>query len=180
MLVTEPGEENWSRLVRCSSAAFEPRSGYTGEFWRPRPTREPSTPLDQALLATSTCPLPHDSPKQCIQTSGLSHRATHTLTLTHTHTRPRGLTSSCPEVHVSVLSSSGQVLRGQLRPLCRSVELPQTVPTVCWKRDGQVCLLPPRTVLRLLGGFQVSGPPSPPLSDVGETEEQGVDGACPG
>ena len=86
MLVIEPGEENWSCLVWCSSAAFEPCSGYTGKFWRPRPTHEPSMPLDQALLATSTCPLPHDSPKQCIQTSGLSHRATHTLTLTHTHT----------------------------------------------------------------------------------------------
>ena len=89
----------------------------------------------------------------------LTHTHTHTHTHAHTHTRPRGPASSCPEVRVSVLSSSGQVLRGQLRPLCGSLKLPPTVPTVCGKRDGQVCLLPPRTVLRLLRGFQVSGAP---------------------
>lgn len=52
-----------------------------------------------------------------------------------------GQAGSCSVFYVFVLSSSGQFLRGQLCPLCRSDGLPQTVSTVCWERVRQMCLL---------------------------------------
>ena len=118
-------------------------------FWRPRPTREPSMPLRQTLLATSTCSLPHESPKQCIQTSALSHRAAHTHTHAHTHTRTHTHTTQRPR---QLMPWSPCVCVEQQRPsssraAASPVRITQTSPNCanCVREKGRTSVPAPTT-----------------------------------
>ena len=181
MLVTEPGEEHWGCLFQCSSAALEPCSGHDGKLLE---TQAHTWAIHAfAPDAVGHFYVPTSSRKSeavhsniCALTEGCSHTHTHTHTHTHDPEAPpaHALKSVC-----LCWAAAAKFFAGSCVPCADQSNFPQLCQLCAGKGTDKCACSHHEPYFGYSGAFKWVGPPSPLLSDVGETEEQGVDGACP-